>query len=65
VALHRAHYVMLRRNLLYTAITRAQRFCCVVGDRWAIRTAVATRGGDERWTRLSERLQPSWGKPAG
>jgi len=60
VALHRAHFVMLRRNLLYTAITRAQRFCCVVGDRWAIRTAVATRGGDERWTRLSERLQPGW-----
>jgi exodeoxyribonuclease V alpha subunit len=62
VALHRAHFVMLRRNLLYTAITRAQRFCCVVGDRWAIRTAVATRGGDERWTRLSERLQPEWQK---
>lgn len=61
VALHRAHFVMLRRNLLYTAITRAQRFCCVVGDRWAIRTAVATRGGDERWTRLSERLAPGWG----
>jgi len=60
VALHRAHFVMLRRNLLYTAITRAQRFCCVVGDRWAIRTAVSTRGGDERWTRLSERLQPDW-----
>jgi exodeoxyribonuclease V alpha subunit len=60
VALHRAHFVMLRRNLLYTAITRAQRFCCVVGDRWAIRTAVATRGGDERWTRLAERLQPDW-----
>jgi exodeoxyribonuclease V alpha subunit len=60
VALHRAHFIMLRRNLLYTAITRAQRFCCVVGDRWAIRTAVATRGGDERWTRLGERLQPEW-----
>jgi exodeoxyribonuclease V alpha subunit len=56
VAMHRAHFVMLRRNLLYTAITRAKRFCCVVGDRWAIRQAVATPGGGERWTRLTDRL---------
>jgi exodeoxyribonuclease V alpha subunit len=62
MVLHRAHFVMLRRNLLYTGMTRARRFCCVVGDRWAIRKAVATRGGDERWTRLSERLQPGWGE---
>jgi len=56
VAMHRAHFVMLRRNLLYTAITRAKRFCCIVGDRWAIRQAVATPGGGERWTRLTDRL---------
>jgi exodeoxyribonuclease V alpha subunit len=56
VVMHRAHFVMLRRNLLYTAITRAKRFCCVVGDRWAIRQAVATPGGGERWTRLTDRL---------
>jgi exodeoxyribonuclease V alpha subunit len=62
VAMHRAHFVMLRRNLLYTAITRARKFCCVVGDRWAIHKAVQTRGGDERWTRLAERLQPEWGR---
>ncbi len=60
MALHRAHFVMLRRNLLYTGMTRARQFCCVVGDRWAIRKAVGTRGGDERWTRLAERLQPDW-----
>lgn len=57
VALHRAHRIMLRRNLLYTAVTRAQRFCCIVGDPWAIETAVGQRGGDERWTRLAERLE--------
>ena len=57
VALHRAHRIMLRRNLLYTAITRARRFCCVVGDPWAIETACQQQGGDERWTRLAERLQ--------
>jgi exodeoxyribonuclease V alpha subunit len=56
VAMHRSHRIMLRRNLLYTAITRARKFCCVVGDPWAIETAVTTRGGDERWTRLADRL---------
>ena len=56
MVLHRAHFVMLRRNLLYTGVTRAKRFCCVIGDRWAVRQAVATPGGDERWTRLTDRL---------
>ncbi|NOY27600.1 MAG: ATP-dependent RecD-like DNA helicase [Oligoflexia bacterium] len=56
IALHRAHRIMLRRNLLYTAVTRARRFCCIVGAPWAIRTACQQSGGDERWTRLAERL---------
>lgn len=58
VVLHRAHRIMLRRNLLYTAMTRAREFCCIVGDRWAIQTAVQTAGGVSRWTRLADRLQP-------
>jgi exodeoxyribonuclease V alpha subunit len=57
VVLHRAHRIMLRRNLLYTAMTRAREFCCIVGDRWAIQTAVQTAGGVSRWTRLADRLQ--------
>ena len=56
VALSRAHRMMLRRNLLYTAITRARRFCCVVGEAEAIATAVATQGGADRFTRLADRL---------
>jgi exodeoxyribonuclease V alpha subunit len=56
VALHRSHRIMLRRNLLYTAMTRARRFCCIIGDSWALRTAVETAGGADRWTRLSERV---------
>ena len=56
IALHRAHFVMLRRNLVYTGITRAKRFCCIIGDRWAIRQAVGKSSGGERWTQLSDRL---------
>ena len=57
VALHRAHFVMLRRNLVYTAVTRAKRFCCLVGDRWAVRQAIGTAGGRARWTQLEDRLR--------
>ena len=57
VVLHRAHRIMLRRNLLYTALTRARRFCCLIGDPWAIERAVQEKGGSRRWTRLSERLE--------
>ena len=57
VVLSRAHRVMLRRNLLYTAITRARRFCCVIGDPWAVRTAAQEQGGAERWCRLGERVR--------
>ncbi|MGH8011986.1 MAG: SF1B family DNA helicase RecD2, partial [Candidatus Binataceae bacterium] len=33
IPLHQTHYLMLRRNLLYTAITRAERVCVLVGNR--------------------------------
>ena len=49
-----SHYLMLRRNLLYTAITRAERVCVLVGTRSALRRrcAIRTSGGVSRaWRR--------------
>jgi exodeoxyribonuclease V alpha subunit len=40
VPLITAHYMMLQRNLLYTAITRARRLCVLVGSKRAIAIAV-------------------------
>jgi exodeoxyribonuclease V alpha subunit len=57
VALHQSHFVMLRRNLIYTALTRARRFACLVTSGRALRTAVGRCGGDERYTRLADRLR--------
>jgi len=51
-----AHYVMLVRNLLYTAVTRAKRVCVLVGDPKAIATAVRQTKRDVRRTRLAVRL---------
>ena len=50
------HYVMLQRNLLYTAITRARQLVVLVGAQRAIATAVRNNEVAQRHTRLAERL---------
>ena len=50
------HYIMLQRNLLYTAITRAKKLCILVGNKKAIAIAVNNNKVSQRWSRLDERL---------
>jgi exodeoxyribonuclease V alpha subunit len=51
-----AHYMMLQRNLLYTAVTRARRLVVLVGQPRAIALAVNTNAVTARYTGLTERL---------
>ncbi|MBX3001454.1 MAG: AAA family ATPase [Caldilineaceae bacterium] len=51
-----SHYMMLQRNLLYTAITRAKRLVVLVGQPKAIAMAVRNNQVAERYTGLAERL---------
>lgn len=51
------HHVMLRRNLLYTAVTRAKKLCVVVGDPRAVAQAIRRSDATRRFTGLSRRLQ--------
>ncbi|MEZ4382024.1 MAG: ATP-dependent RecD-like DNA helicase [Nannocystaceae bacterium] len=53
------HWVMLRRNLLYTAVTRAQRLCVLVGDPRAIGQAIRRADAARRFTGLAPRLVTS------
>jgi exodeoxyribonuclease V alpha subunit len=57
IPLFRGHHVMLTRNLLYTAVTRAERVCVVAGDRQALATALGRRDAHRRHTRLAERVR--------
>ena len=50
------HYLMLQRNLLYTAITRAKQLCVLVGTRKAIGIAVRNATVAQRWSGLAARL---------
>ncbi|MBK8904791.1 MAG: ATP-dependent RecD-like DNA helicase [Anaerolineaceae bacterium] len=50
------HYLMLQRNLLYTAVTRAKKLVVLVGTRKAIRIAVQNDKTTQRHTALDWRL---------
>lgn len=51
------HYMMLQRNLLYTAITRAKQLVVLVGTRRALQIAVRNNKVAERYSGLKQRLQ--------
>jgi len=51
------HYVMLQRNLIYTAITRARRLVVLVGSKQALSIAVSNDKVAERYSGLRHRLQ--------
>ena len=51
------HYVMLQRNLLYTAVTRAKEKVLVVGSKRAVAIAVGNDRTRRRYSLLAERLQ--------
>jgi exodeoxyribonuclease V alpha subunit len=51
------HFVMLQRNLLYTAVTRAKKVLVLVGEQKAIGYAIRNQKPNERKTRLSVRLK--------
>jgi exodeoxyribonuclease V alpha subunit len=51
-----SHFVMLSRNLLYTAVTRAKKLCVLVADQRAISIALGETRRELRTTGLSARL---------
>ena len=51
------HYMMLRRNLLYTGITRGKKLVVLVGQRNAVGIAVKGKVESGRWSKLGEWLK--------
>ncbi|MGO9949845.1 MAG: ATP-dependent RecD-like DNA helicase [Steroidobacteraceae bacterium] len=50
------HYMMLKRNLIYTVVTRGKRLVVLVGQKRALAIAVKGDRTDRRWSKLGERL---------
>jgi exodeoxyribonuclease V alpha subunit len=55
IPLHTQHYVMLRRNLLYTAVTRGKQLVVLVGSRRALSLSIASARVEQRNCLLASR----------
>lgn len=53
VLLHTSHFIMLRRNLLYTAVTRGKNLVVVIGSPRAVYRAIRSAGENERLSALA------------
>jgi exodeoxyribonuclease V alpha subunit len=59
VITHKSHSFMHHRNLLYTAVTRAQKSVIMLGDHWGIENCAKKQQVDKRNTFLSFLLSES------
>jgi exodeoxyribonuclease V alpha subunit len=50
------HYLMLKRNLIYTGITRGKTLVVLVGQKRALAMAIQGKQVERRWSKLKERL---------
>ena len=53
------HYMMLQRNLLYTAVTRARSLCVLVTNKQALKIAVSNNSVSKRYSALEPLLRNS------
>ncbi len=54
--IHTQHYMLLQRNLLYTAITRGKRLVIIIGTKKALAIAIRNNKTQKRYTYLKNRL---------
>jgi exodeoxyribonuclease V alpha subunit len=52
IPIHTQHWIMLQRNLIYTALTRGRQLVCMVGTRRALRRAIGNAERARRFTAL-------------
>lgn len=57
IPLFMQHFIMLQRNLVYTAVTRGKKLVVLVGEKRALERAVANADVKRRYTRLTFRLR--------
>jgi exodeoxyribonuclease V alpha subunit len=51
------HFVLLQRNLIYTAVTRARKLMVMIGTRKALAIAIRNEAPQKRYTRLQSRIR--------
>ncbi|MGN6696959.1 MAG: SF1B family DNA helicase RecD2 [Thermomicrobiales bacterium] len=63
IPLHTTHYLMLQRNLLYTAVTRAKELFVITGSWRALAIALKSDRVAQRYTSLAQRLRDDLAPP--
>ncbi len=53
------HYILLQRNLIYTAVTRGKHLVVVVGTKKALHIGINNSKTKKRYTYLQQRLENS------
>ena len=56
IPLHTQHYILLQRNLIYTAVTRGRKLVVIVGTRKSLAIGVRNNKTEKRYTYLRCRL---------
>src|SRR5262249_14340621 len=56
-----SHFVMLSKNLVYTAVTRGKKLVVLVADPRAMKLALAEERREERQTKLALRIRQAAG----
>jgi exodeoxyribonuclease V alpha subunit len=56
IPIHSSHYIMLRRKLLYTAVTRGRKMVFLVGSPEALKNGVQNNQENARFSHLVDRL---------
>lgn len=64
INLQSAHYIMLKRPLIYTAITRAKQCVIIIGERKALCMAIRKVDAEQRGTMLAARINEPYAAEA-
>ena len=57
IPVHTQQFMMLKRNLLYTGVTRGKRLVVLVGTKRALAMAIGRHETGRRYTALAKRLR--------
>lgn len=60
IPVHTQHFIMLQRNLIYTALTRGKKLVVMVGTKKALAIAIKNDKIEERHSGLRQRLKYDW-----
>jgi exodeoxyribonuclease V alpha subunit len=59
IPIHTQHFILLQRNLIYTAVTRGRELVVMVGTQKALAIGVKNDKTQKRFSYLQHRLKPS------